>query len=97
MSVPEKHHPTPEERDERVSVPLDPTEFIEGVLAVEPDDVRDYDIVVNAEGHRCRGTLADAHRRLNEIVGPGDDWVINDPSRSGAGRTVSKGCGPVSL
>lgn len=33
-----KHHPTPEERDERVSVPLDPKMFIEGVLAVEPDD-----------------------------------------------------------
>lgn len=33
-----KHHPTPEERDERVRVPLKPAEFIEGVLAVEPDD-----------------------------------------------------------
>jgi hypothetical protein len=33
-----KHHPTPEERDERVSVPLDPKVFIEGVLAVEPDE-----------------------------------------------------------
>jgi hypothetical protein len=33
-----KHNPTPEERDERVSVPLDPKKFIEGVLAVEPDE-----------------------------------------------------------
>lgn len=33
-----KHHPTPEERDERVSVPLEPEDFIEGVLAVDPDD-----------------------------------------------------------
>lgn len=33
-----KHHPTPEERDERVSVPLEPVEFIEGVLAVDPDE-----------------------------------------------------------
>ena len=29
--------PTPEERDEFVKVPLDPAEFIAGVLAVEPD------------------------------------------------------------
>jgi len=40
-TVPTKHHPTPEERDERVSVPLDPKTFIEGVLAVEPDDEDD--------------------------------------------------------
>jgi hypothetical protein len=38
MPVPEKHHPTPEERDERVSVPLTPDQFIEGVLAVDPDE-----------------------------------------------------------
>lgn len=38
-----KHHPTPEERDERVSVPLPPAEFIEGVLAVDPDDADDAD------------------------------------------------------
>ena len=36
-----KHHPTPEERDERVSVPLEPEEFIEGVLAVDPDEDED--------------------------------------------------------
>lgn len=34
--VPEKHHPTPEERDERVSVPLPPEEFIGAVLATGP-------------------------------------------------------------
>jgi hypothetical protein len=38
-----KHHPTPEERDERVSVPLDPKKFIEAVLAVESDDEDDAD------------------------------------------------------
>ena len=38
-----KHHPTPEERDERVSVPLAPGEFIEGVLAVEPGEDDDDD------------------------------------------------------
>jgi hypothetical protein len=36
--VPEKHHPTSEERDERISVPLTPEQFIEGVLAVDPDE-----------------------------------------------------------
>ncbi len=36
-----KHHPTPEERDEPVKVPLDAAEFIEGVLAVDPDDEDD--------------------------------------------------------
>lgn len=38
-----KHHPTPEERDERVSVPLDPAEFIEGLLAVDPEDDNEGD------------------------------------------------------
>jgi hypothetical protein len=33
----QKKRPTAEERDERVSVPLDPEEFIAGVLAVDPD------------------------------------------------------------
>lgn len=33
-----KRFPTKEERDERVSVPLPPAEFIEGVLAVDPDE-----------------------------------------------------------
>lgn len=33
-----RHHPTPEERDERIEVPLDPEVFIEGVLAVDPED-----------------------------------------------------------
>ena len=31
-----KHHPTPEERDERVSVPLPPEQAIEAFLAVDP-------------------------------------------------------------
>jgi hypothetical protein len=31
-----KHHPTPEERDERVSVPLPPEEAIAAFLAVDP-------------------------------------------------------------
>ena len=35
-SVPEKHHPTPEERDERVSVPLPPEAFVAGILAAGP-------------------------------------------------------------
>lgn len=39
-----KHHPTPEERDARVSVPLPPAEFIEGVLAVEPEDEDEDDV-----------------------------------------------------
>ena len=39
-----KHRPTKAELDERVIVPLDPEEFIEGVLRVKPDeDVEDED------------------------------------------------------
>jgi hypothetical protein len=34
--VPEKHHPTPEERDERVKLPLDPKKAIEAILATGP-------------------------------------------------------------
>jgi hypothetical protein len=38
--VPEKHHPTPEERDERVSLPLPPEVAIPAILATgpHPDD-----------------------------------------------------------
>ncbi len=35
-AVPEKHHPTPEERDERVSLPLPPEQAIEAILATGP-------------------------------------------------------------
>ena len=31
-------HPKPEERDERVTLPLDPEEAIKALLAVDPDD-----------------------------------------------------------
>jgi len=31
-------HPTPEERDERVVLPLDPEEALRGLLAVKPGD-----------------------------------------------------------
>ncbi len=41
--MPEKHHPTPEERDERVSVPLAPEEFIGAVLATGPHLDEDAD------------------------------------------------------
>jgi len=33
-----KHRPTPEERDERIKLDLDPEDFIEGVLAAGPHD-----------------------------------------------------------
>lgn len=36
-----KRRPTAEERDERIAVPLDAATFIEGVLAVDPDDEDD--------------------------------------------------------
>lgn len=43
--MPPKHNPTPEERDERVKLPLDPETAIEAILATgshrdedEPDD-----------------------------------------------------------
>ncbi len=36
-----KHHPTPEERDERVSIPLPPEEAIAAFLAVDPSSPAD--------------------------------------------------------
>lgn len=36
-AVPEKHHPTPEERDERVSLPLDAETAIAALLQVDPE------------------------------------------------------------
>jgi hypothetical protein len=47
-----KHHPTPEERDERVSVTLPPEEFIEGVLAVDPDGGSDENENKDQPGQR---------------------------------------------
>lgn len=35
--MPEQHHPTPEERDERLIVPLPPEKAIEAFLAVRPN------------------------------------------------------------
>jgi hypothetical protein len=35
-SVPEQHHPTPEERDERVSVPLPPEALVQAILKAGP-------------------------------------------------------------
>ncbi len=36
--VPNQHrNPTPEERDERVALPLDPEDAIRALLAVDPD------------------------------------------------------------
>src|SRR5438105_3532558 len=34
---PKAHHPTPEERDERIAIPLDPEEALRGLLAVKPE------------------------------------------------------------
>lgn len=34
--MPKQHHPTPEERDERVSLPLPPEQAIEAILATGP-------------------------------------------------------------
>lgn len=35
--MPEKHHPTPEERDERVSLPVEPETAISALLRVDPE------------------------------------------------------------
>lgn len=35
--MPEQHHPTPEERDERVNLPLDPEAAIGALLQVDPE------------------------------------------------------------
>jgi hypothetical protein len=36
VRVPPKHNPTPEERDERVKLPLDPETAMEAILATGP-------------------------------------------------------------
>ncbi|HEX2042477.1 MAG TPA: hypothetical protein VHF24_07555 [Acidimicrobiales bacterium] len=43
MTVPEKHHPTPEERDERVALPLPPEVAIPAILATGPHRDEDDD------------------------------------------------------
>lgn len=43
MIVATKHHPTPEERDERVSVPIPAEVAVEAFLAVDPDTEPDAD------------------------------------------------------
>lgn len=48
--VPEKHHPTPEERDERVSLPLPPEVAIPAILATGPHpDEEDGDLRTSDE------------------------------------------------
>lgn len=42
-SVPKKHQPTREERDERVTLPLPPDEAIEAILATGPHPDEDED------------------------------------------------------
>ncbi len=39
--MPRQRHPTPEERDERVSLPLDPETAIEAILATGPHSEED--------------------------------------------------------
>jgi len=36
-------HPTPEERDERAAIPVDPEEALRGLLAVKPEDDDEQD------------------------------------------------------
>ncbi len=43
-------HPTPEERDERFTLPLDPEEALRGLLAVKPDEPDDDEDQANSEG-----------------------------------------------
>ncbi len=43
MTVPRQYHPTPEERDERVSLPLPPELAIEAILATGPHPDEDDD------------------------------------------------------
>jgi hypothetical protein len=91
-----KYRPTPDERDERIKVDLPATAFIEGVLAVE---VADYDVhnFTTKKGTSIHGSLDDAHRAVNELVGSEDDWaVIRMPlGGKGSGQVVSEGRGPV--
>ena len=44
-----KHHPTQEERDERVSVPLPPEQAIAAFLAVDPSTDPDEGIEVRTD------------------------------------------------
>ncbi|HEV2071509.1 MAG TPA: hypothetical protein VGR26_17105 [Acidimicrobiales bacterium] len=39
--MPTKHNPTPEERDDRVSLPLDPLTAVEAILATGPHSEED--------------------------------------------------------
>lgn len=41
--MPEKHHPTAEERDERVKLPLPPEKAIEAILATGPHPADESD------------------------------------------------------
>ncbi len=51
-AMPKHHHPTPEERDERVRLPLDPETAIEAILATGPHPDEDKD----GEAHEDSGT-----------------------------------------
>lgn len=42
-------NPTPEERDERVALPLDPEEALKALLAVDPDDTEHGEVAENED------------------------------------------------
>jgi len=49
--MPRQYHPTPEERDERVSLPLDPETAIEAILAAGPHPVEGEEAATETRDH----------------------------------------------
>ncbi len=47
--MPRQYHPTPEERDERVSLPLPPEQAIEAILATGPHSDEDDPVPADEE------------------------------------------------
>jgi hypothetical protein len=104
VNVPPKHNPTPEERDERVKLPLDPETAIEAILATGPhqEDAPDQVFFVSSHStHITHGpyeSQAEAEEAIAApLIGDTEGWTIQVGARmrSGALHSVRTGCGPL--
>jgi hypothetical protein len=105
VNVPPKHDPTPEERDERVTLPLDPETAIEAILATGPhqeDDAPGEVFFVTSHSTHIKHGPYESQAKAEEavaapLIGDTEGWTIQAGTRmrSTALRSVRTGCGPL--
>jgi hypothetical protein len=106
VDVPPKHNPTPEERDERVKLPLEPEMAIEAIMATglhrDEDDAPDeaFFFVTSHSTHIKHGPY-ESQAEAEEVIaapllGDTESWTIQVGARMGTAlRSVRTGRGPL--